>query len=72
MDPYGTRFDGINYYVMYLEHYVVYFKVDKRIPGDSLRAVQIRPDAPLIAVGRELSKSKETDEKASVLRPMYP
>lgn len=34
MDPYRTRFDGLNYYVMYLEHYIVYFKVDRRIASE--------------------------------------
>ena len=59
MDPYRTRFDGLNYYVMYLEHYIVYFKVDKRVATEPMRAIQLKPEAPLIAVGRELNGSKE-------------
>lgn len=59
MDPYRTRLEGLNYYVMYLEHYIVYFKVDRRIASDAMRAIQLRPKSPLIAVGRELSSSKE-------------
>ncbi len=59
MDPFPTRFDGINYYVMYLEHYIVYFKVDNRVAGEVFRAIQLKPDRPLVAVSRELTKSKE-------------
>ncbi len=59
MDPYRTRIGGLNYYVLYLKHYIVYFKVDRRIASGALRALQLRPDSPLIAVGRELNSSKE-------------
>ena len=59
MDPYSTRFDGIKYYVVYLEHYIVYYKVDKQIPDETFRAIQLKPNAPLIAIARQLSKSKE-------------
>ena len=59
MDPFRTRFDGINYYVMYLEHYIVYFKVDNRVAGEVFRAIQLKPDAPLMVVPRELANSKE-------------
>ena len=59
MDPFRTHFEGRNYYVMYLEHYIVYFKVDKRVAKNPLRALQLNPSAPLIAVGRELKESKE-------------
>lgn len=59
MDPYRTRFDGLNYYVMYLEHYIVYYKVDKRIPKEAFQAIQLKPNSSLIAVGRELNASKE-------------
>lgn len=59
MDPFRTRFEDRNYYVMYLEHYIVYFKVDKCNAKDPLRALQLNPSAPLIAVGRELKESKE-------------
>jgi hypothetical protein len=59
MDPHRTRFDGLNYYVMYLEHYIVYFKVDQRVASGAMRAIQLKPGSPLIAVGRELNGSKE-------------
>ena len=59
MDPYSTRYDGIKYYVMYLEHYIIYYKIDKQLPDETFRAIQLKPNAPLIAVARELSKSKE-------------
>ncbi len=59
MNPYRTRFDGLNYYVMYLEHYIVYYKVDKRIADAAFNAIQLREHSPLIAVGRELKASKE-------------
>ncbi|MET0049372.1 MAG: hypothetical protein ABW066_16470 [Sedimenticola sp.] len=59
MDPYRTRFFGLNYYVMYLEHYIAYIKVDKRIVSSTMRAIQLKPDSPLIAAGRELNSSKE-------------
>lgn len=59
MDPYRTRFDGLTYYVMYFEHYIVYFKVDRRNASDVMRSIQLCQDLPLIAIGRELSESKE-------------
>ena len=68
MDPYRTRFDGVNYYVMYLEQYVIYCKVDKQIPGKALQVLQLRPDSPLIAVGRELSMSKELKIMAGMVK----
>lgn len=59
LDPCRTRFDGLNYYVMYLEHYIVYYKIDKRAPGIPFQAIQLKPDAPLFAIGRELKGSNE-------------
>ncbi|MBI4825966.1 MAG: hypothetical protein HY807_06030 [Nitrospirae bacterium] len=59
MDPFRTKFDGINYYVIYLEQYIVYCKVDQRVADKTFQAIQLKPNEPLIIVGRELSTSKE-------------
>lgn len=59
MDPYHIRFDGLNYYVMYLKHYIIYYKVDQRIPGNAYQAIQLKQNSPLIAIGRELNESNE-------------
>lgn len=59
MDPFKERYDGINYYRIYLDGYIAYLKVDKRIAKDPLRSIQLSPNKPLIVVARELSKSKE-------------
>lgn len=68
MDPYHTRFDGINYYVMYLGHYIVYYKVDKRIPDKTLQLIQLKRDAPLIVLGRKLKTSKELKILAGMVK----
>lgn len=59
MDPFRTKFDGINYYVFYLEHYIVYYKVDQRISSGLSQSIQLRPNSPLVVIGRELHASKE-------------
>lgn len=59
MDPYRTRFDHINYYVIYLEHYIAYCKVDKRIASRELRRSQLKPNEPLIVIARKAGRSKE-------------
>ena len=68
MNPYRTRFSGLNYYVMYLEKYIVYYKVDTRISNGFFRSIQLNDRSPLIAVSRELSSSRELQIMAGLVR----
>lgn len=66
LDPIRTRFDGLNYYLFYLNHVLAYIKVDKRPSGSFSEAV-MRPDKPLLIVNR--GKIRESKEY-SVMRSM--
>ena len=72
MDPFPTRFQGINYYVMYLEHYIVYCKIDQRVAKDDFQAIQIRREEPLTLVARELGPSKERAIMIEMLKNQMP
>jgi hypothetical protein len=68
MDPFRERYEGINYYRLYLGNYVVYCKVDQRLPGEAFRSIQLTPERPLIVIARELKKSKEFSIMAQIVR----
>lgn len=68
MNPYRTRFEGLNYYVVYLGHYIAYYKVDKRIPCTELQEIQLRENSPLIAVAKDLNTSKELETMARMVK----
>lgn len=59
MNPHKTRFNGINYYILYFSRYIMYIKIDKRVATDTMRSVQLIENSPLLLVTRELEKSKE-------------
>ena len=59
MDPYKTRFGGLNYYILYFSRYIMYIKIDKRNAVDNMKSIQLMEDTPLLIVTRELEKSKE-------------
>jgi len=59
MNPHKTRFNGINYYILYFSRYIMYIKIDKRIATDSMKSVQLMENSPLLLVTREFEKSKE-------------
>jgi len=59
MEPLKTKFDGLNYYILYFSRYIMYVKIDKRNAVDSMKTVQLMENAPLILIARELEKSKE-------------
>lgn len=59
LDPHKNRFDGINYYQLYLENYIAYVKVDQRLGAADIRHIQLTPDRPLWIVAREFEGSKE-------------
>lgn len=59
MDPFPERWDGINYYRLYLGRYLAYIKVDRRAVPTILSPTVLRPDAPLVLVARLLDRSKE-------------
>jgi hypothetical protein len=71
MDPFREKYFGINYYRIYLEGYIVYIKVDKRIAKEPLHSIQLTPDSPLIVVARELSNSKEMPVIRKVVKGAY-
>jgi hypothetical protein len=71
MDPFPEKYFGINYYRFYLEGYIVYIKVDKRIAKEPLRSIQLTPRSPLIIIARELSKSKEMPIMRKVAENAY-
>ena len=58
-DPHPEKFEGINYYRFYLGSYVAYIKTDKRKTPKFHSEVMIKPNMPLLIVGRELERSKE-------------
>lgn len=59
LDPHPERWYGINYYRFYLYGYVFYMKVDKRPTPDFFKPFNIKNEAPLIIVGRDISNAKE-------------
>ena len=59
LNPHKTRFNGINYYILYFSRYIMYIKVDQRIANDSMKSVQLMENSPLFLVTREFEKSKE-------------
>lgn len=68
MDPFRSRFDNINYYVLYLSNYIMYIKIDKQKAQGPLRATQLHENQPLVIVGRELRVSKELPIMVSMAR----
>ena len=68
MDPFRERFEGINYYRMYVGEYIVYCKVDQRQPSETFRSVQLAPESPLIILARDLNKSKELSIMVKMVR----
>lgn len=58
-DPHPEKFEAINYYRFYLGTYVAYIKIDKRQPPKFHSEVMMKPQAPLLIIGRELEGSKE-------------
>jgi hypothetical protein len=58
-DPHPEKFEAINYYRFYLGSYVAYIKIDKRQSPKFHSEVMLKPNAPLLIIGRELEGSKE-------------
>jgi|SRR5947209_11255436 len=59
MDPFPERWDGINYYRLYLGRYLAYIKVDRRPVPNLFSPTVLRPNAPLVLIARLLERSKE-------------
>jgi hypothetical protein len=59
LDPHIDRWDGVNYIRFYLGSYVAYIKTDKRKAPEPHLNFILRPNQPLIIIGRDLEKSKE-------------
>jgi len=59
MDPFRERYDGINFYRLYIGHYVACIKVDCRIANKTMRDVQLTEGVPLTIIARDFHLSKE-------------
>jgi|WetSurMetagenome_2_1015567.scaffolds.fasta_scaffold126567_2 hypothetical protein len=59
LNPHNTKFEGINYVMLYLGGYTVYIKVDKRVAPDFIRDVSISPNKPLSILLVDINKTSE-------------
>lgn len=59
LDPHFERYDGINFYRIYLSRYVISVKVDHRPPPALFDIFVLRPDRPLCIALRNLRRSSE-------------
>jgi hypothetical protein len=59
LNPHNTKFDGINYVMLYLGGYTIYIKVDKRVAPDFIRDISIKPDNPLGILLVDINKTSE-------------
>jgi hypothetical protein len=59
MDPSAKKYEGVNYYRIYCEKYVIYIKIDRRKTIETFREVQLGSSEEMFIIARELKKSKE-------------
>lgn len=59
LDPHPEKYGGVNYYRFYIGSYVAYIKTDKRKAQNSFSEVMMKPEKPLLIVGRDFARSKE-------------
>ncbi|MFC6674081.1 hypothetical protein [Marinobacterium aestuariivivens] len=68
LDPHRERWEGINYYRLYMYGYVFYIKVDKRPTPKLFRDFVLFDGEPLIIIGRDIHNSKEYPVMLSVVK----
>jgi hypothetical protein len=66
MDPDFLKFNGLNYYRLYLAGYTVWLKVDKRQSQDGMAKLEIN-DKQAFIVARDFSGSKESEVLTSAI-----
>lgn len=59
LDPHPFRYEGKNYYRLYLGGYVVWVRVDRRKSSGSIRSCELSQDRGCIIVSRSFDSSKE-------------
>ena len=61
LDPHPFRYEGKNYYRLYLGGYVVWVRVDQRNSSDIIRSCELSQERGCLVVSREFDTSKEFD-----------
>jgi len=59
LDPFLERYESTNFYRLFLGTYVAYIKVDSRPVPATLNQLELRPNTPLVIIGREFHSSEE-------------
>ena len=71
LDPFASKFDGVNFNVFYLGGYVAYIKSDKRNTPNIFSELMMSPGRPLLIFSRELSDSPEISLFRDIVRTSY-
>ncbi len=58
-DPHRFKYQNINYYQLYLGGYMIWIRVDKRKPADTIGRCELTNDVKPIVVSRSFDDSKE-------------
>ena len=68
LNPHRNRFEGLNYYLIYMDRYVAYIKVDKCKATGLFGQAQLIEGSPLLVIGRNPNESKERDLMLRIFR----
>lgn len=67
LDPHTDRIESVDHIRMYLGGYVAYIKTDNRSAPGWMVTFQLKPNAPLKIIGRDITQSKELRIMQSIL-----
>jgi hypothetical protein len=59
LDPHRFKYQNINYYRLYLGGYIIWIRIDKRKPADTIGRCELTNGLEPIVVGRSFDDSKE-------------